>query len=410
MPQLSIVIPAFNNSRYLPDCVHSVTHQHFRDVEVIIVDDCSTDDTYEVASQLEHEDSRVRLIQHDKNSGTLASRKTGVLASQGQFIMLMDQDDELADGALQKLIDFGNANPADIYHFGVQVVAANKSAQDAAAGMTSFLTPCARTLHDADILKAQFNTDNGFDWHVHHKMYRGDFARTAYSYAADQRLVLSDDLYMSFIFGTLASTYIGIPDSPWYLYHLGRGDTLGTQLTVQSISTMAQRDAQAFSMVGDFAKRDNILPLRNDWHDRLDDVRNRLIEHAMNEWQDNLPSSDKSEGLQNILTHWQADAVCGELYRYIRDYAYAYLVADNRSSDVAINNRKLANQYLQNVELIESAHSLPQHSTNQHYLDLRTIARQHLLDSGIINAETNQDQSTRASRLKIMLKKLFSSH
>lgn len=55
--------------------------------------------------------------------------------------MLMDQDDELADGALQKLIDFGNANPADIYHFGVQVVAANKSAQDAAAGMTSFLTP-----------------------------------------------------------------------------------------------------------------------------------------------------------------------------------------------------------------------------------------------------------------------------
>ena len=47
---------------------------------------------------------------------------------------------------------------------------------------------------------------------------------------------------------------------------------------------------------------------------------------------------------------------------------------------------------------------------NQHYLDLRTIARQHLLDSGIINAETNQDQSTRASRLKIMLKKLFSSH
>lgn len=173
---------------------------------------------------------------------------------------------------------------------------------------------------------------------------------------------------------------------------------------------MAQRDAQAFSMVGDFAKRDNILPLRNDWHDRLDDVRNRLIEHAMNEWQDNLPSSDKSEGLQNILTHWQADAVCGELYRYIRDYAYAYLVADNRSSDVAINNRKLANQYLQNVELIESAHSLPQHSTNQHYLDLRTIARQHLLDSGIINAETNQDQSTRASRLKIMLKKLFSSH
>lgn len=154
MPQLSIVIPAFNNSRYLPDCVHSVTHQHFRDVEVIIVDDCSTDDTYEVTSQLEHEDSRVRLIQHDKNSGTLASRKTGVLASQGQFVMLMDQDDELADGALQKLIDFGNANPADIYHFGVQVVAANKSAQDAAAGMTSFLTPCARTLHDADIFES----------------------------------------------------------------------------------------------------------------------------------------------------------------------------------------------------------------------------------------------------------------
>lgn len=409
MPQLSIIIPAFNNSRYLPDCVHSVTRQHYRDIEVIIVDDCSTDDTADVALRLTQEDSRVRMIQHHVNSGTLASRKTGILASHGQFVMLMDQDDELADGSLQSLMHFAHNTEADIYHFGVRVVAENASAEDAATGMSSFLTPISRTLQGEDILRTQFSAVDGFDWHVHHKMYRGNLARTAYEHAADERLVLSDDLYMSFILDSFATTYAGIPNSPWYLYHLGRGDTLGSQLTLNTLDATARRDAHALSMVTDFARSINEQIPRDDWSDRLNDVRDRLIEHTMNEWQDNLPQTAKSDGLQCILSYWSSDAVCGELYRYIRDYAYAYLVSDDKLSDTASANRMHASQYLQETERIEAAHQLPSNTVNQHFLSMRSIARQHLRDSGIIESKGERPLPAKENRLKTMLRTLFAS-
>ena len=52
MPQLSIIIPAYNNSRYLPECIRSLTMQDYRDIEIIVVDDASTDDTSSVVKDL----------------------------------------------------------------------------------------------------------------------------------------------------------------------------------------------------------------------------------------------------------------------------------------------------------------------------------------------------------------------
>ncbi len=411
MPQISIIIPAYNNSRYLPECVHSVTRQEFTDLEVIIVDDASTDDTLVAASRLAAEDSRIKLIRHDKNSGTLASRKTGILASKGKFVMLMDQDDELAANALISLNSFAEKHRADIYHFGVQVQAANSSAQQAASGMTSFLTPKPRQLTDEDILAAQFSPDNGFDWHVHHKMYAGDFARSAYAMAADRRLVLSDDLYMSFILDATASTYVGIPDSPWYIYHLGRGDTLGQQLTTDALDTMSQRDAQALSMLRDFVEHNRSNINRSDWDERLMDVQNRLIEHTMNEWKDNLPDNAKSNALQRVLVNWSPDTVCGELYRYVRDHAYAYLVSQDRSSATGLKEKEQAERYLHLAQHIEQQNGLPDGCNNRHYLELRNIAYGHLKDSGLLPPQTPQkSRNINSNHLKVMFERLFPRH
>ncbi len=384
MPQLSIIIPAYNNSRYLPACVSSLATQDYQDIEIIIVDDASTDNTLSVAKNLAKQDKRIHLIRHKQNAGTLASRKTGILASRGRYVMLMDQDDELAPNALTSLIRFAQNHPADIYHFGVKVHATNEQACHAADGMTSFLTPIPRSLRGSEILRYQFAPDGGFDWHVHHKMFFGDFARAAYSLAADTRLVLSDDLYMSFILCATASTYIAIPDSPWYNYYLGRGDTFGQQLTPRASMMMAQRDAQALSLLQDFVSQNHSEIKRSDWDNRLDDVRDRLIEHTMNEWKDNLPDNEKDQTLTQILNWWQADAVCGELYRYVRDYAYAYLMSPDCESPQALQDKGNATKFLHMACSIESSRNLPYDSQNNHYLNLREIAYTHLRDSGLL--------------------------
>ena len=414
MPVFSVIIPAYNNSRYLPECVHSITGQSFGDLEVIVVDDASTDDTYAVMRRLAAEDSRVKALRHKVNSGTLAARRTGVEASCGDYVLLVDQDDELAPGTLERLHDYASAlnHSADIYHYGVHVEAATESAREAAQGMVDFLTPKPRTLHDGEILTTQFARDDGFDWHVHHKMFRGDLARRAYNMAADTRLLLSDDLYMCFIIDSLAHTYEAIPDSPWYVYHLGRGETLGSQLTAKAFSTLAGRDAKAMQLIRDFVKHHYKDIPREDWAARIADVRDRLIEHTMNEWQDNLSEADKAEGLEAALRCWSPDTVCGELYRYVRDYAYAFLVSADRSSETARKNKANALRYLQIAENIECqyAASLQTASTgderNEHYLKLRAIARQHLADSGLIAKPEKAPQQSRSGFLRRLVQQV----
>lgn len=396
MSQLSIIIPAYNNSRYLPECIRSLAMQDYRNIEIIVVDDASTDDTSSVVEKLAEHDSRIRLIQHKKNAGTLVSRKNGILASHGKYVMLMDQDDTLAPYTLTSLMQFAQQHSADIYHFGVKIHAANAQAQQAAEGMTSFLTPAPRTLQGEEILQYQFASSRGFDWHVHHKMYSGNFARAAYALAPDTRLVLSDDLYMSFILCSTASTYIAVPDSPWYIYHLGRGDTLGQELTPRMSETIAQRDSQALSLLLDFVSQERFKIRRSDWEARLSDVRNRLIEHTMNEWKDNLPNKAKKKTLQNILEYWEPDTVCGELYRYVRDYAYAYLMAKSHATEKALHDKSNAETYLDMARRIEKNNELPNSSKNNHYLELRKIAYTHLYDSGLLARPQSQPHGLKA--------------
>jgi len=97
-PRVSVVIPTYNRARTLSRAVGSVLSQDFRDIEVIIVDDGSTDATRDVVSSFG--DERVRLISHDVNRGVGAARNTGIEAARGDLVAFQDSDDEWLQGKL----------------------------------------------------------------------------------------------------------------------------------------------------------------------------------------------------------------------------------------------------------------------------------------------------------------------
>lgn len=383
MTSISVVIPVYNCARYCTQCIESVLPQLAGDDEIIVVDDASSDNTVETLQALSSQHHRIRLILHSDNLGTLRSRRDGVLASTGDYVMLIDQDDEIAPNSLNQLRQYIAGSKFDIIHFGVRVVPENAAARKAAAGMEGFLCPTPRELHGQDILKLQFAAEHGFDWHVHHRLFRGELLRQAYKACADTRLVLSDDLYMNFIIDAYATTYLALPDSPWYLYHLGRGDTFGRALTVESFARLVQRDAKALQLIQEFvAANRNTIP-REDWDDRVADVRDRLGEHMMNEWKDNLPAPMQPEALPIIQRSWTSDVICAELYRYVRDYAYDYLQhpedATRQDTDKNLTLRYL--KYATDIEQVT-----PPLLTNIHYTQLRDIAYSHLHDARLVSS------------------------
>ncbi|MBR1926518.1 MAG: glycosyltransferase family 2 protein [Bacteroidales bacterium] len=114
MPKISVLIPAYNVERYIARCLDSVIGQTLGDLEIIIVNDGSTDGTSRVLGEYAARDSRIRVINHPENLGLLWARKTGVEASTGDYLMFVDSDDALKPYACEKLYTAAVANNADL--------------------------------------------------------------------------------------------------------------------------------------------------------------------------------------------------------------------------------------------------------------------------------------------------------
>jgi glycosyltransferase involved in cell wall biosynthesis len=92
-PLVSIITPAYKAEKYIESCIDSVVAQSYRNWELIIVDDCSPDNTAEVVKQRSDEDTRIKLISLEKNQGVVNARNTALDYASGQFIAFLDSDD-----------------------------------------------------------------------------------------------------------------------------------------------------------------------------------------------------------------------------------------------------------------------------------------------------------------------------
>lgn len=111
MSLISVVIPVYNAELYLDDCIRSVTKQNFDDIEIILVDDGSTDNSLTILRDWERKDLRIKVV-HQQNSGVTLARKKGVELSQSEWISFVDADDILPCNALEILAE--NINESDL--------------------------------------------------------------------------------------------------------------------------------------------------------------------------------------------------------------------------------------------------------------------------------------------------------
>ncbi|RPI29588.1 MAG: glycosyltransferase family 2 protein [Acidobacteria bacterium] len=103
-PLVSVVIPAYNQAAFVGDAISSVLGQTYQNFEIMVVDDHSPDNTFEVVAQFR--DSRVHLLRHEKNQRLPGARNTGIRASRGEIIALLDADDIFHPEKLQRHVEF----------------------------------------------------------------------------------------------------------------------------------------------------------------------------------------------------------------------------------------------------------------------------------------------------------------
>lgn len=112
-PLISVIIPVYNVEQYLSQCLESVINQTYSKLEIICVDDASTDASLEILNQFAEDDHRVQVIEK-KNEGVSQARNVGLQAATGQYIMFVDADDWIEQDTCKKALEAMNGNKADI--------------------------------------------------------------------------------------------------------------------------------------------------------------------------------------------------------------------------------------------------------------------------------------------------------
>jgi len=117
-PKVSVVIPAYNVQKYIKRTIRSIQNQEKEDLDIVIVNDFSTDNTSKIIEEIGKEDKRIKLLNNKKNMGTLYSRCIGTLTAKGNYIFPLDDDDMFLDkDIIKKIYNLAERKKVDIVVF-----------------------------------------------------------------------------------------------------------------------------------------------------------------------------------------------------------------------------------------------------------------------------------------------------
>ncbi|WP_454115509.1 glycosyltransferase [Microbacterium lacticum] len=219
-PRVSIVIPLFNDEEFIEAAIDSCSAQTLADIEIICVDDASTDGTVAVVERLRANDARIRLIRQAGNRSAFQARREGIKAATAPYVLFLDGDDELAPEAAQKALAKAQSSGADVVGVGVEIVAPDEGFP---RKFEAALQPAHRRLSSPEIVPTLFPAGSPANGHLWRYLYATPLLRAAYAdLAEDLAFYRANDLPIAFLALAHAKTYVSIPDR-LYRYHFRRG-------------------------------------------------------------------------------------------------------------------------------------------------------------------------------------------
>lgn len=120
-PLLSVIVPVYNVKKYLKKCIDSIIEQTYQHLQIILIDDGSTDGSGEICDQYAAKESRITVI-HQKNGGQSRARNSGMLMATGEYVAFVDSDDYLAKNTYSDMVSIAESNHVDVVRFGFRTV------------------------------------------------------------------------------------------------------------------------------------------------------------------------------------------------------------------------------------------------------------------------------------------------
>lgn len=127
--KVSVIVPIYDSEAYLPMCIESIRNQTYRNLEILLIDDGSTDNSLAICKEMALKDTRIRVI-HQENQGVSAARNTGIEVAQGEYLTFVDSDDELLPNGIAVLIKDIETYSADVASASKLYISAENEVRD----------------------------------------------------------------------------------------------------------------------------------------------------------------------------------------------------------------------------------------------------------------------------------------
>ncbi|EOS35260.1 hypothetical protein C808_05039 [Lachnospiraceae bacterium M18-1] len=212
-PLISIIVPIFNVEKFIPECIESIQKQSYTNMQVILVDDGSTDSSGKICDKYASGDARIEVI-HQQNKGLVAARKSGLKKAKGKYIGFVDGDDYIDSDMYQTLVREMEETKVDFVHCrywekNSTIRSSEKKVINLSVERISFLENTILGVKD------------GITPSIWSKLFKADLIKKTYDQVQDQYSLGED--FLNVCLCILECDKIMILDDPYYHYRIREG-------------------------------------------------------------------------------------------------------------------------------------------------------------------------------------------
>ncbi|EAK3297143.1 glycosyltransferase family 2 protein [Campylobacter jejuni] len=232
MPKISIILPTFNVEKYIAKALESCINQSFKNIEIIVVDDCGSDKSIDIAKEYAKKDDRIKIIHNEENLKLLRARYEGVKVANSPYIMFLDPDDYLELNACEECVKILKNNEIDLLFFNAFVLENNNKIER----KLNFQEKC---YVKKDFLKELLKTKNLF-WTVWAKVIKKELYLKAVGLISleNAKINMAEDVLLYYPLINISNTIFHLSKN-LYNYQINNFSITKT-LTLQNIKTNIQ--------------------------------------------------------------------------------------------------------------------------------------------------------------------------
>lgn len=311
MAKVSVIVAAYNVEDYIEACLSSALSQTMDDIEVVVVNDASTDKTAEIIDRFVKLDSRVKVVTHVENKSALAVRRSGFEACTGEYIMYLDGDDMLAPDACEIAYKAILKENTDVLQFSVEVITEDlEDKQDAKDNLLAQMWYMPHKIVTADpsgLIGVQ-DAYNKISLNVWNKIYKREIIEETEKNLPDIYMNMAEDWMFSYVALSLCHSYNYVPKK-LYRYRFGCGISTVEKLSRNRMAAMAKMYF-AYTYLRDWtAKRDCMKRCKS----KLEELQASWLDGIIWNFLKTCPKEDRSYFLEEILKYCTMEEFLAEM-------------------------------------------------------------------------------------------------